>query len=236
MLAERPNTGEAVAPYDFAYTVDGYLAQLNCRLRGPGRWRRRILAETADGLSSAVETLAGRTGDRSEAERRAVAGWGCPVALAAEFNVLTDSLYSRRAAQRILGLVPVLVAAWAAVLCFGPGITWRQPEPAVIEVGPVVLGGGILAMVGSATAIIAVQRRYVAGAQGRVCRGAIALACAGALAAVTMVVILVCYRAAVAPATVSWPLFAGPLAASLCLLGLTGLDAAAMVRAPVVRR
>jgi hypothetical protein len=211
-------------------TIDQYLAQLDYRLDGPGRWRRRVLAETADGLNSAASTMVRDGGnDRREAERRAITGWGCPVALAAEFNALAQGVHGRRVARRILVMVPALVATWFAVLRFGPGIRW-QPEPALLEVGPVALGVGVLAMVTSALVIILAQRRWAAGSGGPVCRAAVLLACAGTVTAVTAVVVLVCVRATVAPSTVSWPLYAGPLAATLGLLVLTGLDATAVAR------
>ena len=125
-------------------------------------------------------------------------------------------------------MAPALVVAWFVVLRFGPGIVW-QPEPMVVEVGPVVLGAGVLAMLGSASVIIVVQRRAGPACRGAACRGILALACAGVVAAVPTVLVLVCCRAAVAPHTVSWPLYAGPLVASLSLFALTWADAAAVV-------
>jgi hypothetical protein len=209
--------------------VGQYLVALDQRLRGPGGWRRRVIAETADGLCSAVDSIDGVLGDRHEAERRAVADWGCPVSLADDFNQVAWSVRARLVARRILVSVPLLAGGWLFVLNFGPNVDW-QAEPPMIEPSVMVLAGSLLAAVASSLVIMIVPGRACAAARRRASPAALVLACAGQITALITVLVILGFRASTAPGSISWPLYTAPLTGTLGLLALTNLDAYAIVR------
>jgi hypothetical protein len=127
---------------------------------------RRLAEEVADGLDEANAKYLMRGLGPDEAARAAVAEFGDPADVVAEFS---RSCPARKAAGQLLATGPAVGTCWAVALITGRA--WDWPLPAVT---PVLLG----AMIAATVAVLltaAVARRYRvvrrAGAAGCVALG-----------------------------------------------------------------
>jgi len=117
--------------------ISGYLDALAGQLPGP------VVEELAGGLE---DTYRRHLGLASEAARAAVAEFGDPGLIAAEF---ARAHPARRAARRLLAAGPVVGACWAVALVTGRAWTWPVPVGTAGCVGIAALDGfmiiGVLA-------------------------------------------------------------------------------------------
>ena len=117
--------------------ISGYLDALASQLPGP------VVEELAGGLE---DTYRRHLGLASEAARAAVAEFGDPGLIAAEF---ARAHPARRAARRLLAAGPVVGACWAVALVTGRAWTWPVPVGTAGCVGIAALDGfmiiGVLA-------------------------------------------------------------------------------------------
>jgi len=120
--------------------ISGYLDALAGQLPGP------VVEELAGGLE---DTYRRHLGLASEAARAAVAEFGDPGLIAAEF---ARAHPARRAARRLLAAGPVVGACWAVALVTGRAWTW--PVPVAVRI---VLGVALVAVV----ALLAVAARGI---------------------------------------------------------------------------
>lgn len=129
-----------------------YLADLRRRLPAD------IADEIADGLSTGCEHhLALGLGD-DDAARAAIAEFGDPSRLAAEF---TRAAPGRRAARTLLASGPVVGACWGAALIAARAWTWPVPQPARLGFGAVLLLT-VLVLAGAATSRDSYRRTRLA--------------------------------------------------------------------------
>src|SRR5438034_11542709 len=108
--------------------ISGYLDALAGQLPGP------VVEELADGLEETYRRHLGLGLTPGTAARAAVAEFGDPDLIAAEF---TRAHPARRAARRLLAAGPVVGACWAVALLTGRAWTW--PVPAAARIVPGVI-------------------------------------------------------------------------------------------------
>lgn len=125
---------------DEPQTIESYLRHLENALSGPAGWKRRVLAETEDGLLCEIED--------SPSEREVIRRWGPVDLVAADFNESGNVLRARRMAWQILQWMPILIVGWALVVELSPD-PWPS-EPALIRfVAPVLFACVAAAVTGS---------------------------------------------------------------------------------------
>jgi hypothetical protein len=106
--------------------IRDYLAVLSARLPGS------ITEELAGGLAETYQAYLRRGQAPDAAARSAVAEFGDPYLIAAEFTRVNPA---RRAARRLLVTGPVVGACWAAALITSQAQNWPVPLPARIMLG-----------------------------------------------------------------------------------------------------
>ena len=143
-------------------TLERYLGTLS------GQLPRPVVEELADGLEETWHRYLRLGLPPEEAAAAAVAEFGAPDVIAAEF---ARSHPGRRAARRLLAAGPAVGLCWAAVLVTGRAWSWPVPVPARIVPGVAL----VAVMVLLAVAVRGIRYRSVglAGAAG--CIGTAAL-------------------------------------------------------------
>jgi hypothetical protein len=136
----------------------------------------RLADEVADGLMEAYTKHLQQGMNRDDAAQAAVAEFGDPRAVVAEF---TRSSPVRRIAQRLIATGPVVGMCWAAALITGRA--WQWPIPGTVR----ALVGAALALSVAVLLTAALARRYrvvhlagVAGCSGLVVLDASAISAA----------------------------------------------------------
>jgi len=135
-----------------------YLDALAGQLPGP------VVEELADGLEETYRRYLGLGLAPEAAAHAAVAEFGAPELIAAEF---ARAHPARRAARRLLAVGPVVGLCWAVALVTGRAWTWSVPVAA--DIVPALALVTIVALL----AVAARTTRYRAGAAG--CIGTAAL-------------------------------------------------------------
>jgi hypothetical protein len=142
--------------------ITDYLSVLSRQLPGT------VVEELADGLEETYRRHIGQGLAPEAAARAAVAEFGDPQVIAAEF---TRTHPARRAARRMLAAGPVVGSCWALALVSGRAWTW--PVPVIAAITP----GLALMTVAALLAVAAFGGRYretaLAGTAG--CVGTVAL-------------------------------------------------------------
>ncbi len=154
--------------------IEGYLAVLSAQLPAP------IVEELADGLDMTCQRYLDHGLEPSAAADAALAEFGDPHVILAEFTRLNPA---RRAARTLLASGPVVGGCWGIALITGRA--WSWPIPAVVGL---LLGIALLAVIGTLTAATFGQRyRSVSRAGAAGCAG-IAAVDAAMLVAVPLVI------------------------------------------------
>jgi len=146
-------------------TVDEYLRALRDALPASDRVKRSIVAEVGDGLYCSVEAHRRRGLGSADAARAAVAEFGDPRQLAADFARQLTSAAARRTGQALVLTGPLIGLTWA--IAFDERAHWFSNVVGLLETVPLLplaLVVGIPAAVfasqasrpgGGATAIVA---------------------------------------------------------------------------------
>ena len=142
--------------------ISGYLDALAGQLPGP------VVEELAGGLEDTYRRHLGLGLASEAAARAAVAEFGDPGLIAAEF---ARAHPARRAARRLLAAGPVVGACWAVALVTGRAWTW--PVPVVARIVPGVVLVAIVALL--AVAARGIRYRSVGRAGTAGCVGIAAL-------------------------------------------------------------
>jgi hypothetical protein len=181
-------------------TIEAYLSQLAAALYGPREWKRRVLAETEDGLRCEFDALIEDGLPAVDAAARTLRDWGDVHAVAAEFNVSGRALWARRMARNILQWTPILVIGWGLVVQLSPD-PWRA-EPVLISwLVPLLFAAMVAAVVGSVQLARRAARSALSGGEMR----GVACACAGVGVGVAVLLILFCYRLVASGWHMYWP-------------------------------
>jgi hypothetical protein len=123
----------AVASVDVL--IDGYLAELASRLRGPRRRRQAILAELRDGLHQAADDHTARASPPAQAATAAIAQFGAPQAVADAFAGELATAYARRTIGWYIITGPLVGVWWLLLLHPHP---WNGGLLALLTAIPVV--------------------------------------------------------------------------------------------------
>lgn len=110
--------------------LDTHVDDLARRLRGPGRLRRSMLAETRDGLHDAAAAYRDAGLPVTDAAARAVADFGTVADLAPLFQQELTARQGRRTALVLAVVFPVVVLSWD--LLWKGGIGWTGPSVPLI--------------------------------------------------------------------------------------------------------
>ncbi|MEQ0563773.1 permease prefix domain 1-containing protein [Amycolatopsis sp. NEAU-NG30] len=111
--------------------IDGYLAELDRRLHGCGRFKADLLAEARDGLHDAADAYRAGGWSTEEAERRAVADFGPAAVVARDYQAELGMLSGVRTLWKLVLGVPAMQIAWdyARILTFGEWSRLSTPTP-----------------------------------------------------------------------------------------------------------
>jgi len=138
--------------------ISSYLAVLAAQLPAP------IVEELADGLTETHRSYLRRGLAPDLAAESAVAEFGEPQAIVAEFARVNPA---RRAARRLLGIGPVVGACWTAALITSRAGSWAVPLPARILTGLALITIiGLLAAAALSTRYRLAARAGIAGCIG----------------------------------------------------------------------
>jgi len=135
--------------------ISGYLDALASQLPGP------VVEELAGGLEDAYRRHLGLGLAPEAAARAAVAEFGDPGLIAAEF---ARAHPARRAARRLLAAGPVVGACWAVALVTSRAWTW--PVPVAAEIVPGLALVAVVALLAVASRTTRYQAASRAGAAG----------------------------------------------------------------------
>jgi len=138
--------------------VEEYLRTLGDALPVSDRARRPILTEVADGLHCAVEAHAQRGLDAVDAERAAVAEFGDPRQLAADFSRQLTIACARRTGLALVLSGPFVGMAW--VLASGQGTSVVSNVVSLVAAVPVL---ALVLVVGVPAAVMASRSSTSAG-------------------------------------------------------------------------
>jgi len=138
--------------------VEEYLRTLGDALPVSDRGRRPILTEVADGLHCAVEAHAQRGLDAVDAERAAVAEFGDPRQLAADFSRQLTVACARRTGLALVLSGPFVGMAW--VLASGQGTSVVSNVVSLVAAVPVL---ALVLVVGVPAAVMASRSSTSAG-------------------------------------------------------------------------
>jgi hypothetical protein len=142
--------------------LEGYLDTLSWQLPGP------VVEELADGLEETYRRHLRMGLDLEAAAAAAVAEFGAPDAIVAEF---ARAHPGRRAARRLLAAGPAVGLCWAVVLVTGRAWTW--PLPAASGIGPGLALVAVVTLLAAAARTTRYRAAGQAGAAG--CIGTAAL-------------------------------------------------------------
>jgi hypothetical protein len=106
--------------------VADYLGAVTARLAGPAAARVAITDELRDGLLEALEAHQGRGCSQAEATAAAIAEFGDPAAVAAEFGPELGAAQARRVALGLLVTGPLVGLAWIAAVAVNALPPWRH--------------------------------------------------------------------------------------------------------------
>ena len=138
--------------------IAGYLDTLSRQLPG------QVVEELADGLEETYRHYLGQGLAPDAAAQSAVAEFGDPELIAAEF---TRAHPARRAARRLLAAGPVVGSCWAVALVTGRAWTWPVPAAAGILPGlALVAVVALLAFAARSTRYRPIGRAGAAGCIG----------------------------------------------------------------------
>jgi len=138
--------------------ITDYLRVLAGQLPGP------VVEELADGLEETYQRHLGLGLAPQEAAEAAVAEFGAPELLTAEF---TRAHPARRAARRLLGIGPAVGSCWAVALVTGRAWAWPVPPAAGVVAGLALAAViGLLAVAARSTRYRAVGRTGTAACIG----------------------------------------------------------------------
>jgi len=138
--------------------ISSYLAVLAAQLPAP------IVEELADGLTETHRSYLRQGLAPDLAAESAVAEFGEPQAIVAEFARVNPA---RRAARRLLGIGPAVGACWAAALITSRAGSWPVPLPARILIGLALITIiGLLAAAALSTRYRLAARAGIAGCIG----------------------------------------------------------------------
>jgi hypothetical protein len=138
--------------------VEEYLRTLGDALPVSDRGRRPILTEVADGLHCAVEAHAQRGLDAVDAGRAAVAAFGDPRQLAADFSRQLTVACARRTGLALVLSGPFVGMAW--VLASGQGTSVVSNVVSLVAAVPVL---ALVLVVGVPAAVMASRSSTSAG-------------------------------------------------------------------------
>jgi hypothetical protein len=144
--------------------ITGYLETLSGQLPEP------VVEELADGLEETYRRHLGLGLAPDEAAAVAVAEFGAPELIAAEF---ARAHPARRAARRLLAIGPLVGSCWAVALLTGRAWTW--PVPLAARIVPGVMLVAVVALL--AVAARGIRYRPVGRAGTAGCAGTAALDC-----------------------------------------------------------
>ncbi|WP_410590828.1 permease prefix domain 1-containing protein [Amycolatopsis sp. lyj-23] len=174
--------------------IDEYLADLDRRLHGCGRFKADLLEEARDGLHDAADAYRAGGWPGEEAERRAVADFGPAAVVARDYQAELGMLSGVRTLWKLVIGVPLMQVSWdyARILTFGEWTNLSTPTPAwyrvvahashgAVFVVPVI---GIVALLG----IRWLSRRVDGTGLARFCGILIALAVGVNLASLGLVI------------------------------------------------
>ena len=134
-----------------AVDIDGYVAGLSERLRGPRRVRADLVAEARDGLVDAAEAYQEAGLTPPDAQRRAVTEFGSYPAVVPHYQAELAVAQGRRTVLLIAVALPVLVLV-------APLMWWRSPWSGHVQlpVGYARLTAGFdgLSLAGAALAVL----------------------------------------------------------------------------------
>jgi hypothetical protein len=138
--------------------IAGYLDALS------GQLPRQVIDELADGLDQTYRRYLGLGLSPDAAAEAAVAEFGAPELIAAEFGRAHPA---RRAGRTLLGIGPAVGACWAAALITGRAWAWPAPAAAAIVPGLALLAAvTLLAIAACSTRYRSVGRAGLAGCLG----------------------------------------------------------------------
>ena len=162
--------------------IDAYLADLDRRLHGCGRFKADLLEEARDGLHDAADAYRAGGWTDEEAQRRAVADFGPAAVVARDYQAELGMLSGVRTLWKLVIGVPAMQILWdyARILTFGEWTKLSTPSPEWYMVVTRVSHGavflvpviGLLALLG----IRWLSRRVDGPELARFCRVLIALA------------------------------------------------------------
>jgi hypothetical protein len=118
-------------------SIEGYLDELARGLPGSRRARKAILAEIGDGLADTVDRHRSHGATPDQAARAAVAEFGSPRELAAQFATELAGATAHRVGLALICTGPVVGLVWlAAFIARGGGLDWRGDVFAMLSTIP----------------------------------------------------------------------------------------------------
>ena len=131
--------------------IDGYVAGLNERLRGPRRVRADLVAEARDSLVDAAEAHQAAGASAVEAQRRAVAEFGSYAQVVPDYQAELAVAQGRRTVLLIALSLPMLVLV-------APLMWWRSPWAGQGQMSSgysrLTVGFDVLSVAGAALALL----------------------------------------------------------------------------------
>jgi hypothetical protein len=111
--------------------IEDYLADLDRRLRGCGRFKADLLAEARDGLHDAADAYRAGGWSVEDAERRAVEEFGPAALVAEDYQAELGMLSGVRTLWKLVIGVPLMQLAWdmARIYTFGAWTRLNTPTP-----------------------------------------------------------------------------------------------------------
>jgi hypothetical protein len=122
-------------PHGGVHAVAGYLAEIDARLPGPRRPRRRVIAELRDGLATATAEYVVAGLPAQQAADAAIAQFGSPRVVADAFAAELATAYARRTIARYVLTGPLVGIWWLLLLHPQP---WRTGPIALLAAIPVL--------------------------------------------------------------------------------------------------
>lgn len=119
--AALPRLAPAARP-----AVEQYLAEFERALPGSRRAKAAIVAEIGDGLLAGIEEHEDRGAAPAHAAELAVAEFGDPRDLAADFAAELAGATAHRVGLALVGTGPVVGLIWLATFAAGSGLSWRD--------------------------------------------------------------------------------------------------------------
>lgn len=129
-----------LAGRDGAGPIDGFLGQLDAQLKVGPRERRRILEEARTHLELRA---AQHPGSGTDAEHAAVAAFGEPAALAAQFERLSTILFEELFRGIAMAIVALVLMVFGAAIDWLPALSIGVLFVVVVAVGAAVTLGGV---------------------------------------------------------------------------------------------